>query len=701
MDSARILIVEDDAILAAHLEDLLHQLGYQVTGMVATGAEAVQTTVARAPDAILMDINLRGGMTGIQAADEIHNSADIPVVYLTAYTDDTLLQQAKTTDAFAYLAKPVRDRELRASLEMALYKHAAEQRLRHLNQVLRAVRDVNQLITHEHDPTALLDKACGILVRARGYRLAWIDQQDGRRFKSPAQADVSDGFLDRAASLAAGGQDAPWVSAGDPIGRSPAVCHDLPGDERFARWRAEAESARCYCSACVPLLHAGRLFGRLGVFSDRTGAFSGEEIDLLLELAGDLAFGLQTMEKEVKRVDAERALQESERRYRLISDNSGDVIWTLDLATGRFTYVSPSVQRLRGMTPEEVLAEPMQASVSAESYQAIANDLPERLARFAAGDATARVRTDEVMQIHKDGSLIPTEVVTTFITDPAGNVVEALGVTRDISERKQAEETIRRLNVELEKRVVERTAQLEEVNRELEAFTYSVSHDLRAPLRIIDGFSSILLEQYAGGLDDEGRRLLKIIRNNTSRMDQLIIDLLAFSRVTRSEMKRSRLDMSALAKTAYADLTFADGRENCAFTIAPLPDADGDPALLRQVWSNLLSNAIKYTLPKEKRVIEVGGYMESSHNVYFVRDNGVGFDPAYAHKLFGVFQRLHKPEEFEGTGVGLAIVQRIIHRHGGQAWAMGQPNQGATFFFSLPRPQAHPIPTAVRTNATT
>jgi light-regulated signal transduction histidine kinase (bacteriophytochrome) len=314
------------------------------------------------------------------------------------------------------------------------------------------------------------------------------------------------------------------------------------------------------------------------------------------------------------------------------------------------------------------------------------------LARFTAGDQSARVLASEVMQVRKDGSVVPTEVVTTLVTDATGAVSEVVGVTRDITERKRAEEVIRQLNAELENRVRERTAQLEEVNQELEAFAYSVSHDLRAPLRVIDGFANILAETHAAGLDSEGRRLLAVIRNNARKLDQLIVDLLAYSRVTRGEMRRSRLDMRSLARAAYADLISHEACQDVDFMVSSLPEADGDPSLMGQVWSNLLSNAIKYTVPVANRRIEVGGGAEGGQLVYYVRDNGVGFDPDYAHKLFGVFQRLHKAEEFEGTGVGLAIVQRIVHRHGGRAWATGRPNQGATFFFSLPMSQGHSQP---------
>jgi light-regulated signal transduction histidine kinase (bacteriophytochrome) len=268
-----------------------------------------------------------------------------------------------------------------------------------------------------------------------------------------------------------------------------------------------------------------------------------------------------------------------------------------------------------------------------------------------------------------------------LIIQPAGEGIFVLSL--DVSKRKQAEEQIQRLNAELEQRVIERTSQLEAANKELEAFAYSVSHDLRAPLRAIDGFSRIILEDYAGRLDAEGNRFLTVVRTNTQKMDQLITDLLALSRAARTELQRARIDMSTMAASIYHELVPPEEEGNFQFSVSPLPDAWGDPTLMRQVWANLIGNAVKFTRPKEARSIEISGRREQEMNVYSVKDNGVGFDPAYAHKLFGIFQRLHRSEEFEGTGVGLAIVQRIIHRHGGRLWAEGKVNEGATFHFCL------------------
>ncbi|OGU26773.1 MAG: histidine kinase [Ignavibacteria bacterium GWA2_54_16] len=240
---------------------------------------------------------------------------------------------------------------------------------------------------------------------------------------------------------------------------------------------------------------------------------------------------------------------------------------------------------------------------------------------------------------------------------------------------------------ELENRVSQRTRELEAANKELEAFSYSVSHDLRAPLRAIDGFSRILAEEYGGNFDQEGKRLLGIVCENTIRMDQLITDLLNFSRVGRNAMKLCLVDLTALSISVYHELASPELQARIVFSAAPSPQAYCDSSLMKQVWRNLMSNALKFTAPMDVRTIEVGGHSDGGMNTYFIRDSGVGFNPVYAHKLFGVFQRLHKAEDFEGTGVGLAIVQRIIHRHGGKVWAEGKVGSGATFWFSLPNRQ--------------
>jgi light-regulated signal transduction histidine kinase (bacteriophytochrome) len=275
-----------------------------------------------------------------------------------------------------------------------------------------------------------------------------------------------------------------------------------------------------------------------------------------------------------------------------------------------------------------------------------------------------------------------------FSSAPLGRLPDGrrlvISMALDVTDRRKAEEEIQQLNARLEQRVRDRTAELEAVNHELEAFSYSVSHDLRAPVRAIGGFARILADEHAGALTAEGHRVLNVVMKESERMGRLIDDLLAFSRIGRQSPQTEEIDVAALVDEVYRELAALAPGRRIELRVAALPRAQADLALLRQVLVNLIGNAIKYTRPRELARIEVGGSVRGSENVYQVKDNGAGFDPRYKDKLFGVFQRLHSEAEFEGTGVGLALVQRIINRHGGRVWAEGQIDQGATFYFMLP-----------------
>jgi light-regulated signal transduction histidine kinase (bacteriophytochrome) len=261
--------------------------------------------------------------------------------------------------------------------------------------------------------------------------------------------------------------------------------------------------------------------------------------------------------------------------------------------------------------------------------------------------------------------------------------LSALVLAAAVTERKTAEEEIGKLNLDLEKRVQDRTAQLEGTNKELEAFCYSVSHDLRAPLRTIRGFSEVLMEQYKPQLDARGQDYLRRTCDAGVQMDKLIEDLLKLSRLSRSEIQRTEIDLSVIVQQIATELTRGEPGRTVEFAITPGITGNGDERLLRTVIDNLLRNAWKFTKKQPNARIEFG-WQKEEPEAYFVRDNGVGFDMQYAGKLFGVFQRLHSPAEFAGSGVGLAIVQRVINRHGGKVWADAKVNSGATFYFTLP-----------------
>lgn len=291
----------------------------------------------------------------------------------------------------------------------------------------------------------------------------------------------------------------------------------------------------------------------------------------------------------------------------------------------------------------------------------------------------------ETQRMRKDGSIIEVALTISPVVDESGSLIGMATLALDLTHLKAAEQEIRDLNAELEKRVARRTEQLEAANRELEAFAYSVSHDLRAPLRAMDGFSRILMNEYAEDLPERATHYLGRIRENAQEMGDLIAGLLAFSRLTREALHVQTVDPAAIARRALDTLADElEGRE-IAIHVEDMPPCEADPRLLQQVFANLLENALKYTRTRSKAQIRVGAADHDGQAAYVVEDNGVGFDMAYADKLFGVFQRLHRAEEFEGTGIGLAIVQRIVRRHGGRVWAEAEKGEGAAFYFTLGR----------------
>jgi PAS domain S-box-containing protein len=354
----------------------------------------------------------------------------------------------------------------------------------------------------------------------------------------------------------------------------------------------------------------------------------------------------------------EEALRESQDQVRRLSEASFEAIAIHD--NGVLLSANSQYCQMFGYEPDELPGKQvLPMTVAPEAMEAVKQEI-----------ASGSLGPYEATGMRKDGTRFPMEIRVRGM-EYEGRKVRVAAIM-DITERKQAELALQ-----------QRTIQLEAANQELEAFSYSISHDLRSPLRAMDGFSRILLEEYAPQLPAEAQRYLGLVRNNAQQMGHLIEDLLAFSRLSRLPLTKMTVASKEIVNQVVAELREDQGMRKVKVIVGDLPDCQADPALLKQVWVNLIANAFKFTRKREDAQIEIGAKQSDAECFYFVKDNGVGFDMQYAHKLFGVFQRLHRSEDYEGTGVGLAIVQRIVHRHGGRAWGEAQPDKGAIFYFSL------------------
>jgi PAS domain S-box-containing protein len=379
---------------------------------------------------------------------------------------------------------------------------------------------------------------------------------------------------------------------------------------------------------------------------------------------------------EERQAQAER--RRTEQRFQLIVEAAQEGIWTVDTGN-RTTYANRYLAEMLGHTVDEMLGRHINDFMDEEGRVLAARNLEQR--RQGISDV------HDFKFVRKDGTPVWTMMSSNPMHDEEGRYIGALAMVTDVTRRREAEEQVRQLNADLERRIAERTSQLEFSNRELEAFAYSVAHDLRAPLRSISNFTLALAEDCTDKLDDMGLDYLKRIRASSQRMSELIDGILALSRVNRTEFVEEEVNLSALARSLSEQLQRWQPQRSVRFSLQEGLVDRGDAQLLRSVLENLLGNAWKFTRERPLAEIEFGVLPgEGARRVYFVRDNGAGFDMAFQAKLFGVFQRLHTQQEFEGNGVGLATVQRVIRRHGGRVWGEGRVDQGATFSFTLHEP---------------
>ncbi len=407
-----------------------------------------------------------------------------------------------------------------------------------------------------------------------------------------------------------------------------------------------------------------------GRFTRRDDPTAPLEVQSLRKTVETMAAGLLSRSEE---------LHKSEVKYRAIFEQAAIGIGRVSFTDARWIDANDAFCRMLGYSPEEMRATPWPEITHPDDLDL--DLIPFR--RMAAGELDSY--SVEKRFIHKEGRHVWVQLTLSLVRDAKGRPDYEVAIIEDITGRKKTEEDLRRLTQELERRVAERTAALTAANRELEAFTYTVSHDLRAPLRHIAGFVELLEASSGPALDNEGRRYIRIVSDAARQMSHLIDDLLTFSRIGRVAVTPVPVSLERLVQESRRELAPESEGRSVEWKIGPLPHIHGDPLLLRTVMTNLLSNALKYTRRRDPAIIEVGCREEGDEIVCSVRDNGAGFEMRYADKLFGVFQRLHSSEEFEGTGIGLASVRRIIERHGGRVWAEGETGRGASFHFSLPK----------------
>ena len=439
---------------------------------------------------------------------------------------------------------------------------------------------------------------------------------------------------------------------------------------------------------CMPLLNQGNLTAIVLLENNlATDAFTPQRIEVLNLLSAQAAISIikarllkqqDELNKSLQAEIRDRQLAEKERdRLIAIIEASTDIIG-MSSPQGQVLWNNAQANKVQGLSPDADLS-----SLNIPTYhpQWALEIIQSQGIPAAIRDGTW---VGETAFLTSDGSEIPVSQMIIAHKSANGDLEYLSTIMRDISTLKAIESEVRQLNADLENRVLQRTAQLESANKELESFSYSVSHDLRAPLRAINGFSKILLEDYGDRLDAEGSRYLKIVRDNAKRMGELIDDLLNLSRLNRKQISRRPISVNNLIQQTLSGFNSEIEERQIELIVADLPECQADISLLTQVWINLLSNAVKYTSKTENARIEIGYQLINDEIAYFIRDNGAGFDMQYADKLFGVFQRMHLEHEFEGTGIGLAIVQRIIQRHGGRIWADASVNQGSVFYFTIP-----------------
>jgi PAS domain S-box-containing protein len=663
------MIVEDQNIVARDLRSALMGMGYHVPAVASSGEEAIEWAEAHRPDLVLMDVVLQGDIDGIEAAARIRERFDIPVIYLTAYADHDTLERAKRTEPLGYVMKPFEETDLYTTIEVALHKHEMDRKVKESEE------RYFDLYENAPDLYATIDARTQIITQCNRACAESLGRPKDRVIGSSVAAMYAAACATKASALFDR-----FLQSGDIR------------NEELILQRADGSTIDVSVNMTAVRDSHGRIVAARTVWRDITERrrIEREREQLLKQLSGtneELTALSHVTSVAISTLDLEDL-------FTVVLDRIESTM-KVDIALAFIVDGDHLVVRA-GIDPSERDGYGFRFQIGDGFAGTVAATRTTRTVRDA--QATPEVEVPYLRRrgyrtlvaspmIHNDRLIGVLEVGWLEIrshTEREIRLLEAMANRCAIAiANAQLYEEMKQLHRELDKRVQERTTALTEANKELEAFSYSVSHDLRAPLRAINGFASALMEDYADKLDTQGKNYLDIIKLNTRAMSQLIDDLLAFSRLGRKELSTHPIDMNELVNAVVADVRKMEPDHAPSVTIQDLPPAVGDGAMVKQVLHNLIANAFKFTRFQLHPEITIGSRSLDGRVEYFVSDNGVGFDPAYTHKLFGVFQRLHTPEEFEGTGVGLAIVKRIVQRHGGKIWAVGEIDTGATFTFTL------------------
>jgi PAS domain S-box-containing protein len=629
-----ILMLEDQPEDAALIHDELRRSGLRFDAKrVDTRDAFLQEIEQHKPDIILSDHGLPAfdGLSALTLARK--KCPEVPFVFVTGAMGEEFAIRIFENGATDYVLKHHMD-ELAPAIRRAI-RRAQRERLSH-ERIERLERNVEFY-------RLLVDSV-------RDYALYMVDAK-GRVLTWNTGAQLIEGYT---AEEAIGKRLDELFPTDLPPARLREILATAERDGRIATetWRMRRDGSKYWADVVLTAIR------------DQHGTLRG-----FARVARDLTERRQTME----------AIRRSELRTRAIIETALDAVVLMD-ANGTVHEWNAAAEKMFGYEREQALGKQM-SELIIPPYLRPAHQMG--MARYLSeGTANILGQRYETFAQRADGTEFQVELAVAEI--PTDGTRMFAGYISDITERKRAEEELKRFSQELEQRVAKRTEQLEAANKELEAFSYSVSHDLRAPLRHINGFVE-LLQSSAGELLQKGdRELLDTIADSARHMGKLIDDLLSFSRMGRAELRFVPVKLENLVQEALRELRHEIHGRDVKLDVKPLPTVEGDPVMLRQVFINLLSNALKYSRDRKPARVEIFAQEGPEEHVIAVRDNGVGFDAAYAHKLFGVFQRLHSPQEFEGTGIGLAIVRRVVARHDGRVWAEGEVDKGATFFFALP-----------------